>query len=58
MYIVTNNEVTLLHTLNTYYKGMTNFYKLIYKLKGTATVNTDVYTVSENFDAEVDLRSL
>ena len=58
LYIATNGSIELLHTLNTYYGSMSNFYKFRYTLTGTATVNTYTYTVSNNFDVQSDLKNM
>ena len=55
LYIITNGVVEELHTLNTYYGSMANFYKINYSLTGTATVNTGIYKVSNTFDPASDL---
>jgi hypothetical protein len=41
--------------MKTYFGKMANFYKFVYKLTGTATVNTTTYTVSSEFDPMTDL---
>ena len=54
LYIVTGDCVELLHSLNTYYGSMANFYKVKYVATGTLNVKTDVYTTSSSFDAKAD----
>ena len=45
LYIYTSHELVKLHTLNTYYRSMSNFYKFKYALTGEATVNTYTYNI-------------
>jgi len=45
LYIYTEHELELLHTLDTYYGSMDNFYKVKYVLTGEATVKTNTYKV-------------
>ena len=50
LYIYTEHELVELHSLNTYFGSMDNFYKLKYALTGEATVDTKVY---KTYDTEI-----
>ena len=51
LYIYTEYELVELHTLNTYYRSMDNFYKFKYALTGEATVETKVY---KTYDTDIN----